>query len=66
VSAPLPPPPLAVTHTQGWGVRAAQAVPRGAFVCEYAGEWVSAAEAGRRLAVYDADAERGHALLVSA
>lgn len=49
----------------GWGLVAAEALPRGAFVCEYAGEPLRAAEARRRLAdEYDA-AGRGHALLVA-
>uniref|UniRef100_A0A3P9JMX3 SET domain and mariner transposase fusion gene n=1 Tax=Oryzias latipes TaxID=8090 RepID=A0A3P9JMX3_ORYLA len=43
---------LEVFHTsnRGWGVRTLQQIPRGTFVCEYAGEVVSFVEArGRQL-----------------
>ncbi|KAL8175219.1 UNVERIFIED_CONTAM: hypothetical protein K2H54_016970 [Gekko kuhli] len=33
---------------KGWGVRTVQDVPRGAFLCQYFGELISRAEAGRR------------------
>ncbi|NXM72946.1 SETMR methyltransferase, partial [Serilophus lunatus] len=38
-----------LTARKGWGVRALRPVPRGSFVCEYAGEVLGAAEARRRL-----------------
>ncbi|KAM4893581.1 histone-lysine N-methyltransferase SETMAR isoform 2-T2 [Sylvia borin] len=37
------------TARKGWGVRALQPVPRGSFVCEYAGEVLALAEAHRRI-----------------
>jgi hypothetical protein len=49
---------------QGWCVFAAQAIPQGSFVCQYVGEYVTAAEARKRLEVYDQDLDKGHALLV--
>ncbi|NWS27435.1 SETMR methyltransferase, partial [Polioptila caerulea] len=36
------------TRSKGWGVRALQPIPRGSFVCEYAGEVLGFAEAQRR------------------
>ncbi|XP_032406427.1 histone-lysine N-methyltransferase SETMAR-like [Xiphophorus hellerii] len=36
------------TKSKGWGVRASEEIPRGMFVCEYAGEVISFAEATRR------------------
>ncbi|XP_076860936.1 histone-lysine N-methyltransferase SETMAR [Brachyhypopomus gauderio] len=36
------------TESHGWGVRALEAVPRGRFVCEYAGEVLGFSEALRR------------------
>ncbi|KAL2091507.1 hypothetical protein ACEWY4_013770 [Coilia grayii] len=39
---------LFLTLDRGWGVRAVEAVPRGAFVCEYAGEVIGLEEAQRR------------------
>jgi hypothetical protein len=51
-------------HTQGWCVHAAQPILQGAFVCHYVGEYVTAEEARRRLAAYDQDPNKGHALLV--
>ncbi|KAJ8413850.1 hypothetical protein AAFF_G00064480 [Aldrovandia affinis] len=36
------------TRKTGWGVRAQQDIPRGAFVCEYVGEIISDAEADVR------------------
>jgi len=36
------------TGNKGWGVRALEAVPRGTFVCEYAGEVIGLEEARRR------------------
>ncbi|NXW73742.1 SETMR methyltransferase, partial [Hirundo rustica] len=37
------------TPRKGWGLRALEPVPRGAFVCEYAGEVLGFAEARRRI-----------------
>lgn len=37
------------TQRKGWGLRALERVPRGRFVCEYAGEVLGAAEARRRI-----------------
>ncbi|XP_039590081.1 histone-lysine N-methyltransferase SETMAR [Passer montanus] len=37
------------TRSKGWGVRALQPIPRGSFVCEYAGEVLGSAEARRRI-----------------
>lgn len=48
---------------QGWAVIAAAPIAAGTFVAEYVGEYLSKAEAERRLAAYDADLQ-GHALLV--
>jgi SET domain-containing protein len=50
--------------SQGWGLRALQPLPRGAFVCEYAGEPLTTTEARARLEAYDASGG-GHALLVA-
>lgn len=36
------------TRYQGWGVRALQDIPKGAFVCEYVGELITGAEATKR------------------
>ncbi|XP_076021273.1 histone-lysine N-methyltransferase EHMT1a [Genypterus blacodes] len=36
------------TQAMGWGVRAMQDIPQGAFVCEYVGEIISDAEADKR------------------
>ncbi|KAM3621050.1 uncharacterized protein V6R79_005283 [Siganus canaliculatus] len=36
------------TNKRGWGVRTLEAIPQGAFVCEYAGEVISFQEARRR------------------
>ncbi|KAM4582462.1 histone-lysine N-methyltransferase SETMAR [Fundulus diaphanus] len=36
------------TTSKGWGVRALEGIPRGTFVCEYAGEVISLTEAKRR------------------
>uniref|UniRef100_A0AAQ4PZW5 SET domain and mariner transposase fusion gene n=1 Tax=Gasterosteus aculeatus aculeatus TaxID=481459 RepID=A0AAQ4PZW5_GASAC len=36
------------TENKGWGVRTLQAIPRGTFVCEYAGEVIGLEEARRR------------------
>ncbi|KAJ8409387.1 hypothetical protein AAFF_G00235850 [Aldrovandia affinis] len=35
-------------HGKGWGVRALEPMPRGTFVCEYAGEVIGTEEARRR------------------
>ncbi len=48
---------------KGWGVVAREHVPAGAYVCNYAGEYVSSTEAARRLDLYDKQGA-GHALLV--
>jgi len=52
---------------KGWTAVAAQHIPAGAFVCQYAGELITTAQARQRLASYDlrgAAATTGHALLV--
>ncbi|XP_034547913.1 histone-lysine N-methyltransferase EHMT1a isoform X2 [Notolabrus celidotus] len=36
------------TQKMGWGVRAVQDVPQGAFICEYVGEIISDSEADKR------------------
>eukprot|EP00879_Flechtneria_rotunda_P016889 GHRR01017679.1.p1 GENE.GHRR01017679.1~~GHRR01017679.1.p1 ORF type:complete len:133 (+),score=30.60 GHRR01017679.1:1760-2158(+) len=54
---------LLLLFTQGWCVKTLQDINQGSFVCEYAGEYVSGAEAAQRLADYDQQ-KRGHALLV--
>ncbi|XP_010767626.1 histone-lysine N-methyltransferase SETMAR [Notothenia coriiceps] len=36
------------TEKRGWGVRALKSIPKGTFVCEYAGEVISFEEARRR------------------
>lgn len=36
------------TRNRGWGVRTLEPIPRGTFVCEYAGEVISLEEARRR------------------
>ncbi|XP_029017964.1 histone-lysine N-methyltransferase EHMT1-like [Betta splendens] len=36
------------TQKMGWGVRAMQEIPQGAFVCEYVGEIITDAEADKR------------------
>ena len=48
---------------KGWGVVADTPILRGEFICSYAGEYITTAEAQRRLRGYDA-AGGGHALLV--
>jgi hypothetical protein len=52
---------------KGWSAVAAQPIAQGKFLCQYAGELISTAEAKRRLAVYDNLKApcTGHALLVS-
>jgi histone-lysine N-methyltransferase SETMAR len=45
-------------------VRALEPLPRGAFVCDYTGEYLNTSDARARLAAYDA-AGAGHALLVA-
>ena len=44
---------------KGWGLRAAEAIPQGAFVCEYVGELITCAEAENR----GRDIENGDAYL---
>ena len=41
------------TKAKGWGVRAADPIPRGAFIDEYLGELISEQEADRRGVIYD-------------
>ncbi|CAI7728608.1 unnamed protein product [Closterium sp. NIES-53] len=40
--------------SKGWTLVAQERIPRGAFICQYAGEVVSAGEASARQALYDA------------
>lgn len=61
--AAYPPVSLQQRPGKGWGVLADEPLPAGTVLCHYAGEYVSNAEAQRRLAEYDA-AGGGHALLV--
>lgn len=49
---------------QGWSAFAAEMLPAGAFLCQYAGELLPAAEARTRLRDYEHSGV-GHALLVS-
>ncbi|PIN20694.1 histone H3 (Lys9) methyltransferase SUV39H1/Clr4, required for transcriptional silencing [Handroanthus impetiginosus] len=49
---------------KGWGLYAAEFIPRGQFVCEYAGELLSTKEATRRQQTYDKLASITPALLV--
>ncbi|CAN6464999.1 unnamed protein product [Victoria cruziana] len=43
-----------VKHSEkGWGVHAAQLIPRGEFVCEYAGELLTIEESRKRQQEYD-------------
>ncbi|CAI9766640.1 unnamed protein product [Fraxinus pennsylvanica] len=52
---------------KGWGLYAAELIPKGKFVCEYAGELLSTKEARRRQQMYDELASSGRlspALLV--
>lgn len=54
-------------QNKGWGLFAAQFIPSGQFVCEYAGELLTTKEAKRRQQVYDELARGGRfssALLV--
>ena len=44
---------FSVASWQGWGVQAMQDIARGAFVCEYVGEYVTTPEATQRLQRYD-------------
>lgn len=57
------------TEGKGWGVAAAERIAQGAFLCEYAGEFLTTPEAQRRLREYDAARAAGqgsgHALLVA-
>ncbi|KRX16192.1 Histone-lysine N-methyltransferase SUV39H1 [Trichinella nelsoni] len=41
------------TKNNGWGVKAAEFIPRNAYVMEYVGEIITDAEAERRGAIYD-------------
>ncbi|KAH9327214.1 hypothetical protein KI387_007392, partial [Taxus chinensis] len=41
------------TKQKGWGVRAAEAIPRGTFICEYIGEVLNDQEANKRGERYD-------------
>ncbi|EIE24024.1 SET domain-containing protein, partial [Coccomyxa subellipsoidea C-169] len=51
---------------KGWSAVAARLIAQGTFVCQYAGELISTAEAKQRLAFYDSQKApcTGHALLV--
>ncbi|XP_031103547.1 histone-lysine N-methyltransferase SUVR3 isoform X1 [Ipomoea triloba] len=52
---------------KGWSLCAAEMIPKGKFVCEYAGEVVTTEEARARLKLYDEASSTGHfshALLV--
>ncbi len=40
-------------HSKGWGVRCAHRIPKGAFICEYIGEYISDDEAESRGIRYD-------------
>lgn len=62
--AAYPPVSLQQRPSKGWCVFADEPLPASAVLCHYAGEYVSNAEAQKRLAQYDA-AGGGHALLVS-
>ena len=44
-------------YGMGWGVRAAQEIPKGSFVCEYVGEIISDSEAETREDSYLFDLE---------
>nr|CAB3474402.1 unnamed protein product [Digitaria exilis] len=44
---------------KGWGLHAAEALGRGQFVCEYAGEFLTTEEARRRQRLYDELASAG-------
>ncbi|XP_044482232.1 histone-lysine N-methyltransferase SUVR3 [Mangifera indica] len=43
---------------KGWGLFADQFIPRGQFICEYAGELLTTKEARRRQKIYDEHASR--------
>ncbi|CAI5481136.1 unnamed protein product [Closterium sp. Yama58-4] len=49
--------------SKGWTLVAQERIPRGAFICQYAGEVVSAGEASARQALYDAAGLHASALL---
>ena len=51
---------------KGWSATAAECIKQGSFVCLYAGELLTSAEAAARLTAYDARPahEAGHALMV--
>ncbi|KAL3644135.1 hypothetical protein CASFOL_012067 [Castilleja foliolosa] len=58
---------IAKDERKGWGLFAAELIPSGQFVCEYAGELLSTKEARQRQQTYDKPASNGHvtpALLV--
>ena len=50
-------------YGMGWGVRAAQEIPKGSFVCEYIGEIISDSEAETREDSYLFDLESRVSLL---
>jgi len=54
---------VAHTDERGWVAYAAEPLPANKYIGEYAGDYVTSAEAGDRLARYDRDGT-GHALLV--
>lgn len=57
---------LKVVHLgdKGWGVVTEKDIPKGAFVCEYAGEIIGHAEALRRLRIRQASADTNYILVI--
>lgn len=58
--------PLVLKRTEGKGLGVfadCEIIPKGSYICEYAGEYVRGEEAKRRLKMYD-ELNKGHALLV--
>ncbi|CAL8463009.1 g2543 [Coccomyxa elongata] len=47
---PMPKTELFLTENRGWGVKAAEHIPRGTFIVEYAGEVIEDQECRRRMA----------------
>ncbi|BDA47993.1 probable histone-lysine N-methyltransferase, H3 lysine-36 and H4 lysine-20 specific isoform at N-terminal half [Coccomyxa sp. Obi] len=47
---PMPKTELFLTENRGWGVKAAEHIPRGTFIVEYAGEVIEEQECRRRMA----------------
>ena len=56
-------PAIRPSLAQGWSAFAAEVLPAGKFLCQYAGELIPAAEANKRLRDYERSGI-GHALLV--